>query len=138
MPGNTTQNRTPRFNFPTEWVKAALAAGQTTGVPMPMVGLSVIDSVPAPCPLSVVSAGIVLSEPVTNQFLEFRLTIDGVEQSPGIQMTSSNGSQRLYDIAPGKLTIQKGQRIGINWGSHPAMTPDGVIEALVVLEVQQS
>jgi hypothetical protein len=137
MPGNTTRYADSRFYFPTEWVKASIPAGQVSGVPMPIVGLSVIDSIPAPDELSVVSVGIVLSEPVTNQYIEFRLTIDGVEQTPGIQMTPSDGDQKLQILDPGKLVIQRGQRIGVNWGSHPGMTPNGTIEAIVVFEVQQ-
>lgn len=137
MPGNATKYSSVRFYFPTEWVESAIPAGQVSGIPMSLVGLSVIDSIPAPDTLSIVSVGIVLSEPVTSQYIEFRLTIDGVEQTPGIQMGSSDGTQKLRDLDPGKLVIQKGQRIGVNWGSHPGLVPNGSIEALIILEVQQ-
>lgn len=126
-----------RSFFPSEWVKDSIPAGQVVGVPMDIAGFNAIKSFPFPRKASIVTVGIVLSQAVTSDFIRFALTFDGVEQSQTIDMVSADGDQKLWTFAPGKLVVSKGVRLGVNWGSHPSMTPDGVIEALVAFEVQQ-
>ena len=126
----------PRSFFPPLWVKTNIPAGQTTGVPMDIAGVSTLKNFPTSEELSIVTVGIALSQAVTANFIRFVLTYDGVEQSQTVDMTSSDGNQRLWRFDPGKVVVSSGVRLGVNWGSHPSMAPDGVIEALVAFQVQ--
>jgi hypothetical protein len=128
--------KSPRQFFPPEWIKTAIPAGQATGVPMEIAGVPTIKTVPMPRSGSIVSAGIVLSEPVTAQFIRFAITKNGAETSKTTDMVPGDGSAKIFEVEPGRLVFEKGDRLGINWGSHPGMLPSGVIEALIIFEVQ--
>lgn len=103
---------------------------------MDIAGVSTLKNFPMPAELSIVTVGIALSQAVTANFIRFVLTYDGVEQSQTVDMTPSDGDQRLWRFDPGKVVVSSGVRLGVNWGSHPSMTPDGVVEALVAFQVQ--
>lgn len=136
MPGNTTQVKSPRQFFPPEWIKSSIPAGQTTGVPMEIVGVPLINSMPMPRPGSIVSVGLVLSQAVTNQFIRFEITKNGSGTGKTKDMSSAEGTKQIWEFEPGVLPFSKGDELGFNWGSHPAMAPSGIIEALIVVEVQ--
>lgn len=138
MPGNDTVIKSPRQFFPIEWIKTGITAGQTTGTPMEIVGVPTIRTMPMPRKGSIVSVGIVLSEAVTAQFVRFIVTKNGVETNKSTDITPSDGTKKLLEFDSGKLVFDKGDVLGFNWGTHPGFAPSGVIEALIICEVQFS
>ncbi len=137
MPGNDTKDViSPRAFFPLTWIKTGITAGQSPGVPMDLMGGSIIKTFPLPRDTSIVTVGIILSAAVATNFIRFGLTVDDVEQAQTIDMDPAAGLQKLVTFAPGKFVVQKGERIGVNWGSHGSLTPSGTIEAIVAFEVQ--
>jgi len=136
MAGNETQLIAyQRVFLPSFWQRKNLPAGQVTPVPMDLLGMSMMG-IPVPRKASLVTASIVLSEPITAQFARIILTRNGVETSYNTDITPAHGVHRVIEIPPGKLVAQAGDVIGLNWGSHPGLLPDGVIEMDIFLEVQ--
>ena len=138
MPGNDTVVKSARTFFPPEWIKSGITAGQLTGLPMAIVGVPLINAMPMPRKGSIVSVGIVMSGAVTAQFIRFIITKNGVETNKSTDMDAAAGAAKILEFDPGKLVFDKGDRIGVNWGSHPGLLPSGVIEALIIFEVQFS
>lgn len=135
MAGNTTQYTQPRIYLPAIWRKAGVTAGQTTGVPMDMTGVG-LPGLPLPRKASLISVGLLLSAAVTSQFIRFELTINGAATGITGDMTASNGTARIWEFNPGQVLLNKGDRIGVNWGSHPGLTPSGSIDAHAYMEFQ--
>jgi len=136
MPGNDTQLIAYQLVFlPSFWQRKNLVAGQVTPVPMDLLGMAA-TGIPLPRKASLVTASIMLSEPVTAQFARIVLTRNGVETSYQADILPAHGTHRVIEIPPGKLVGQKGDIIGLNWGSHPGLLPAGTIEMNVFLEVQ--
>jgi hypothetical protein len=124
-----------RSFFPASWTHAAIAKGQTTGIPM-LVSATSFAELPVPRAISVVSVSIVLSEAVTANFIRFEVTKNGVPTGKTVDMDAAAGSAKIWEFASGRFMLEKGDRIGVNWGSHPSLAPNGVIDALVFFEVE--
>lgn len=136
MPGNETQTKSPRQFFPPEWIKSDIPAGQTTVIPMGIVGVPLINSMPMPRPGSVVSVGVVLSQAITNQFVRLEVFKNGSGTGKTRDITPSHGTKTLFEFEPGTLPFGKGTELGFGWGSHPGLAPADVIEMLVIAEIQ--
>ena len=124
-----------RTFFPASWYKENTPAGQATGVAMQVTGTA-FEALPVPRMSSLLSVGIVLSEAVTANFIRFELTLNGTPTGKTVDMDSGMGTARIWEFKSGRFMLDKGDRIGVNWGSHPALAPDGVIDALVFFEME--
>ena len=127
MPGNETLNRSDRVFPPCFWKAVGVTSGQGTGVVMPIPGIS-MTGFPFPRAASLMSIGIMLSEPVTDGFLRFEVLKNGVPTGKTFDMTSATGKRQIWEFEAGKLTAGKGTEIGFQWGSNASFAPSGVIE----------
>lgn len=134
----TTIYTQPRAFLPVFWRHLNFTSGQSTGVAMTIPGFpaSMDESISLVRQSSLVTAGIMLSAALTAGLLRFELTINGSATGYTMDMTPSDGQRRLQELAPGKLVLTKGNRIGVQWGSSGAMAPSGSIDGVVFLEVQ--
>jgi len=137
MPGNETVIKSPRAFLPTSWFAVNLTAGETTGVEMSMTGLP-FTAIPLPSQCSLVAVGIVLSAPVTVGLIRFELTKNGVGTGKTVDVNSTTGVKRIWEFKPGELVGDKGDEIGVKWGSSGSLLPSGSIDAVVFLEVQDA
>lgn len=135
MPGNDTEYKAHRTYLPTKWKATNIPAGQTTGVEMDIPDQTRNDFVLAR-KASLISIGILLSEAVTDGLIRFELTKDGVDTGKTVDMTSSSGTEAIWELKPGELVGDKGAKIGFKCGSSAALLPDGTIEAVLYPEVQ--
>jgi hypothetical protein len=117
------------------WKKAGVTAGQGTGVPMTIPGISKVE-IPMARRCSIVSVAITLTTAVTAGLIRFELTKNGVATGHQFDMTSTEGTKQLWEFEPGKLVGDKGDELGVLWGSSGTLTPDGTIEAVLYFEVQ--
>lgn len=124
-----------RVFLPVSWQKIGVTAGQTTGVPMDIPGMS-LTAFPLAHAGSLVSVGIVLSEAVTAGFIRLELTSNGTPTGKTLDITSAQGTKHIWEFAAGELSGSKGQELGINWGSNTGLLPSGTIELNVFFEVQ--
>jgi len=132
---NETTVKSPRAFLPVFWSGSDFAAGETTGASLPIAGFPAsIVEFPLPRIASLVTVGIVLSESVTGGFLRFELTKNGVPTGKYVDVDS--GSKKIWEITPGEIVADKGDEVGILWGSSPGLTPDGTIDGVLFLEVQ--
>lgn len=137
MPGNETTITQPRFWLPTIWGRADFASGQTVALAMAINGHPPgIDEFSLPRRMSLVSVGIELDAGVSAGFLRFQLTRNGTPVGPTWDMDDTTGLRRLIEVTPGTIIGQKGQRIGVVWGSPPSLSPAGSIDGVVMLEVE--
>lgn len=138
MPGNTTLYTQPRAFLPVFWRYINFTAGQSSAVPMTIPGFpaSMDEDVSVVRQSSLVTAGIMLSAPLTAGLLRLELTIDGTGTGDTIDMVPADGSRKVQTLAPGQLVLAKGDRVGVQWGSSAAMAPSGSIDGVVFLEVQ--
>lgn len=135
MPGNTTSYTSSRTFLPAIWKKTGITAGQTTGLPMPIVGIT-RDELPFPRRASIVSVGIVLTAVVTAGLIRFELTKNGSATGRTLDMDSTSGTKQIWEIDPGLLVGDKGDELGVLWGSSAGLLPDGTIEAGIYFEIQ--
>jgi len=131
-PDGFTSSRT---FFPASWYAEDIPAGQTVGVAMKVTGTS-FETLPMPRESSMMSVGIVLSEAVTAGFIRFELTLNGAGTGKTLDMESGDGAAKIWEFKSGRFMLTKGQRIGVDFGSHPDLLPAGVIDALVFFEME--
>jgi hypothetical protein len=137
MPGNDTVVKSPRLLLPTTWVKTGFTAGQSVGVAMQLAGLpSSLVELPLPRAASLVMVGIVLSGPVAAGLIRFELTKNGIATGKTVDMDSTSGTKQMWELKPGELIGDKGDEIGILWGSSGSLAPSGSIDGALFLEVQ--
>jgi hypothetical protein len=135
MPGNATSYRSARVFLPAFWRKTGIAAGQSTGLPMGIVGITK-DTLPLVRKASIVSVGITLTTPVTAGLIRFELTKNGVGTGITKDITLADGTRKIWELDPGQLVGNKNDEVGFLWGSSGSLTPDGTIEAVIYVEVQ--
>ena len=136
MPGNETEYKTPRNYLPVFWWKENIPAGGA-GVPMTINNLP-FEGFPFAKKASLVTLGIVLSEPVTAGLIRFEITKNGNPTGQTFDMDDSTGRKELWEFDPGKLVGNKGDELGILWGSNGSLAPADVIEAAIFVEVQET
>jgi hypothetical protein len=135
MPGNTTINVMQRAYLPAMWRQVDIAAGQATGLAMSIPGISKVE-IPMARKCSIVSVAITLSESITAGLIRFELTKNSVATGKQFDMTSAHGTKHIWEFEPGDLVGDKGNELGMLWGSSGSLTPDGSIEAVLYIEVQ--
>jgi hypothetical protein len=136
MPGNETIDQSRRVFLPAEWRAASIPAGQATPIALAIPGFTAIDAMPLAERATLRSVGIVLSQPVTAGLIRFQLTRDGALVGPTFDMTSASGDKAQWTFKPGELVGAKGAAVGVALGTSGTLAPAGVIEALVVIDVQ--
>ncbi len=135
MPGNTTIYKVPRTYLPGFWKKVGVTANQATGLAMEIPGITK-TALPFARRGSVVSVGVTLTAVVTAGLIRFELTKNGTPTGETFDMTSSSGTEQIWEFDPGVLVGEKGDELGILWGSSAALLPTGTIEAVLYFEVQ--
>jgi len=139
MPGNETVSKSKRAFLPVIWNKTDFTAGQLIGVPMAIGGFpSSIVEFTLPRKSSILSIGIMLSAAVTAGFIRFELTKNGVATGKTVDMNVAAGTRKLWEFEPGALVCNKGNEIGILWGSNNTMAPSGSIDGVLFIEVQDA
>ena len=136
MPGNTTLDRSRRAYFPAEWVRDNIPASQVTPAPMEIPGVSKVASLPLLDKATLRAVVIKLSAPITSGFIRFQLTRNGSGVGPEVEMNSGTGTVFQHELQPGSLVANKGDEIGVQFGTNPSFAPDGSIEALVLLGIE--
>lgn len=136
MPGNETLDRSRVAYFPAEWVKDNIPAGQTTAAAMGIPGVNKVMSLPLLKRATLRAVVIKLSQPITAGFIRFQLTRNGAGVGPEVDMNAGTGMVFQHQLKPGQLVADAGDEIGVQFGSHPALAPAGVIEALVLLGIE--
>lgn len=135
MPGNDTIVVQPRSFLPAIWGRADFAAGQTTALALAINGFPAgIDTFSLHQRSSLVAVGVELDAAVTAGFIRFQLTINGSAIGSTFDMDSGTGLRRLIEVPSGKYVGQKGNRVGVEWGSPPSLAPagiDGIVAILV-------
>lgn len=137
MPGNTTSSTMSRTYLPAIWKKVGVTSGQTTGLAMSIAGISKVE-IPMARKCSIVSVAITLTEAVTAGLIRFELTKNGAPTGKQTDMTSAEGTKHIWEFEPGKLVGDKGDELGVLWGSSGSLAPSGAIEAAIYIEVQWS
>jgi hypothetical protein len=139
MPGNETVAKGKRAFLPTIWMKNDFTAGQTVGVAMLIAGFPTsIVAFPLLRKTSVLSVGILLSAPVTAGFIRFELTKNGVATGNTMDMNAAAGTRKLWEFEPGALVGNKGDEVGVLWGSNGTLAPSGSIDGVLFFEVQDA
>lgn len=137
MPGNETIYKSPRFWLPVSWGVQDFAAGQTTPQAMPINGFPAgIYEFSLPRKMSLVTVGIELDAAVTAGFIRFQLARNGSLINGNLDMDSGAGLRRLIEFTPGELVGDKGDRIGIAWGSSGTLAPAGSIDGIILMEME--
>lgn len=130
-------NKSPRQWLPTEWMKEGITAGQATGLDMAVASYPAsINTRPLARATSLVTVGIVLSAAVTAGLIRFEIVKNGTPTGKTFDMTSSEGTEHMWEFAPGELAGAKGDILGIQWGSSGTLAPNGTIDSMLSLEVQ--
>lgn len=134
----TTVYTQPRAFLPVFWRQLNFTSGQATALPLTIPGFpsSMDERISIVRQSSLVTVGIMLSAALTAGLLRFELTIDGTGTGDTIDMVPADGARKLRTLAPGKLVLAKGDRVGVQWGSSGAMAPSGSIDGVIFLEVQ--
>ncbi len=135
MPGNTTIYKVPRTYLPAFWQKIGVTAGQATGVAMGITNITRTE-IPLARKGSIVSVGITVTSAVTAGLIRFELTKNETPTGKTFDMTSSSGLEQIWEFDPGALVGDKGDDLGVLWGSSGALLPTGTIEAVLYFEVQ--
>jgi hypothetical protein len=135
MPGNNTTYKDSLTFLPATWTASGLTAAQAVGVPL-TISTMPTDQLPFPRRGSLMSVGVVLSTAVTNGLIRLELTRDGIDTGITFDITAASGTKALWEFAPGQLVGNKGQELGIKWGSSGSLLPTLVIDLAVVFEVQ--
>jgi len=139
MPGNETQSKSVKAYLPAVWSKTGFTAGQTVGVAMAIAGFpAAITAIPVPRRTSLLSVAVLLSAAVTGGLIRFEITKNGVATGKTFDMTSASGTRKLWEFEPGTLVANKGDEIGILWGSSVGLTPSGTISGVLFCEVQDA
>ena len=126
----------PRQFLPGAWAKEDFSAGQTTAVAMAIAGWpSGLDVIVLPRRMSLVTVMVGLTMAVSAGFIRFELTKNGIGTGKTIDMDASQGTLRVVKLTPGSLVGDEGDRIGVQWGSHPSLAPSG-IDGVIALEAQ--
>lgn len=121
--------------MPSFWKVTGITAGQTTGVPISVIGIT-RDSIPMARHASVVSVGCLLSEAITNGLIRIEATRNGIDTGRTFDLTGSSGTKAIWELTPGGNVLTKGQELGFKWGSSGTLTPSGTIELTIFVEIQ--
>ena len=138
MPGNETVEKSPRAFVPWVWKVVNAAAGQGA-TPVGVSGFPTgIARFALPRQTSVKTMTVQLSAALTAGWLDFEITKGGVATGKKIRMNAAAGTVKRMDFAPGELVGGPGERIGVEWSSAAAMTPDGTVDAVAFFEIQDA
>lgn len=138
MPGNTTYNRQARFWLPVSWSHTNFAAGQTSPLQMLITGLPFsLDEFSIARRLSLVTVGIEIDSVVTAGFIRLQISKNGAGMGVTVDIDSSTGLRQLVEIRPGVLVFDKGDRLGVQWGSNPGLLPDSAIDGVIFMEAEE-
>lgn len=132
---NTTSYISNRCFLPSFWKATGVTSGQTTGVPMSLIGIT-RDSMPLARKASIVSVGMMLSEAVTAGFLRVQATLNGADTAKTFDLTAAQGTKTIWEFEPGDIVLGKGDEVGFKWGSSGTLAPSGSIEVTCFVEVQ--
>lgn len=139
MPGNDTVNKSPRAFLPAQWTKLGFTAGQAVGVPLQIGSFPAsINEMSLIRETSLLAVAIILSAVPTAGFVRFELTKNGVDTGKTFDMDTTTGLRQVWEFRPGELTGDKGDRVGVKWGSSGSLLPSGSIDGVVLLEVQDA
>jgi len=139
MPGNETVAKGKRVLLPTIWTSNNFIANQLVALPMAIAGFPAsIVEVSLPRKSSLLTLVILLSEPVTAGKVTFEVTKNGVLTGKSIGVGSSTGTRKMLSLEPGDLVFAKSAEIGIAWTTNAAFLPSGVIDAVILCEMQDA
>jgi hypothetical protein len=103
---------------------------------MEIPGVNKVSSLPLLDKATLRAVVIKLSAPITAGFIRFQLTRNGAGVGPEVEMNPGTGTVFQYEMKSGTLTADKGDEIGVQFGTHPSLAPAGSIEALVLLGIE--
>jgi len=126
------QESLDRVYLPVVWQESNVTANQATGVELSLIGLSMTQFA-LPRAGSILALGIMLSQAVTAGLLRLEITRNGTDTGKTFDVTS--GDRKLWEFEAGELSFNKGQELGVKWGSNAALSPTG-FELDLVFEVQ--
>jgi hypothetical protein len=103
---------------------------------MKILGANKVTSLPLLDKATLRAVVIKLSQPVTAGFIRFQLTRNGSGVGPQVEINPGMGVVFQHVIKAGQLVANKGDEIGVQFGTHPSLAPAGSIEAIVLLGIE--
>jgi hypothetical protein len=103
---------------------------------MSIPGVNKVSALPLLKRATLRAVVIKLSQPITAGFIRFQLTRNGTGVGPEVEMNAGTGTVFQHNLKPGLLVADAGDEIGLQFGTHPSLTPTGTIEALVLLGIE--
>ena len=139
MPGNETVDKTARSHLPIVWVKENFTKSQTTPVKMEISGWpSGMNQYQLSGKFSVMIVIVHLSEALTAGNVKFEVTKDGSGTGIFLNMNNTDGTRKRKNLVPAELLFNQSEEIGVQWTTNSGHAPDGVIDGVVLIQVQEA